>query len=229
MNDENYNSIHALNRAQLLDDSFNLARFGYLDFSTALNLLKYLHQETELIPLAAGFKAIEFLIESLDQEDFFDDLRDILLNIVDEIYVRINNSSLPITSEDEDYHVLTKLHVNLFACKIGAKSCLNDATRKLFLFDFETKELRINERPYLYCGSLGEDLASFNRVQLKAKILKANGNEQFYRDNQEEFNEIFYAFSGEKLKLLKRQFSLIKFNIFLKCFSISMRQKSHPH
>lgn len=199
MNDEGYNLIliHALNRAQLLDDSFNLARYGYLDFSIALDLLKYLHRETELVPLAAGFKVIEFLIESLDQQDFFEDLRDSLLNIVDEVYVRINNSTHPTTSEDEDYHVLTKLHVNLFACKIGAKSCLNEATRKLFLFEFETKELLVNERPYLYCGSLGEDLASFNWIQLKAKILKANGNEQFYRDNQEEFNEIFHAFSGE--------------------------------
>lgn len=201
MNDERYNLIliHVLNRAQLLDDSFNLARFGYLDFSTALNLLKYLHRETELIPLAAGFKVIEFLIESMDQQNFFDDLRDILLNIVDEVYVRINNLTLPTTSKDVDYHVLTKLHVNLFACKIGAKSCTYAATRKLFLFDFETKELHINERPHLYCGSLGEDLASFNWNQLKAKILKANGNEQFYRDNQEEFNEIFHAFSGKEI------------------------------
>lgn len=197
MNDEKFNSIHALNRAQLLDDSFNLARYDYLHFSTALNLLKYLRHETELVPLAAGFKAIEFMIESMDQQKFFDNLRDILLNIVDEIYVRINNSSLSVTPEDEDYHVLTKLHVNLFACKIGAKSCLKDATKKLFLFDFDLKQLHVNERPYLYCGTLGDDLASFNWVQLKAKILKANGNEQLYRDNQDEFSEIFHAFSGK--------------------------------
>jgi ERAP1-like C-terminal domain len=180
-----------------LDDSFNLARYDYLNFSTALNLLKYLRRETELIPLAAGFKAIEFLIESMDQQTFFEDLRDILVNIVDEIYVRINNSSFSTASDDEEYHVLTKLHVNLFACKIGAKSCLKDATRKLFLFDFEIKQLDVNDRPILYCGILGDDLASFNWIQLKTKILKANGNEQFYRDNQDEFNEIFHAFSGE--------------------------------
>ena len=196
-NEEKYNSIHALNRAQLLDDSFNLARYDYLDFSVALNMLKYLRHETELVPLTAGFKAIEFLIESMDEQKFFKDLRDILLSIVDDVYVRINNLSLPIKPEDEDYHVLTKLHVNLFACKIGAKSCLTDATRKLFLIDLEYKQVHINERPYLYCGALRDSLASLIWFQLKTKILNSNGNEQLYRDNQEEFNEIFYAFTGK--------------------------------
>lgn len=193
LNDGNFASIHKLNRAQLLDDSFNLARHGYLDFSLALNLIKYLHRETDLIPLTAGFKAIEFLATFLDQQDFFKDLRDILLQVVDEIYVRINNSSIPIA---EDYLVLTRHTVNLFACRFGAKSCSDDATRKLLLFDFENQEVEVNERPYLYCGVLGNDPASFNWMQLKMKLLKANGNEEFYRDNQEEFNDIFHALSA---------------------------------
>lgn len=192
-NGKNYNSIHALNRAQLLDDSFNLARYDYLDFSIALDLLKYLRHETDLIPLIAGFKSIEFLIESLNAQTYFEDLYEILLNIVDDIYVRINNSSHP---ENKDYHVLTKLHVNLFACKIGAKSCLEDATTKLNL---TSEEADINERPYLYCGALKNDLSSTIWNQLKMKVLKSNDNEQFYRDNEEEFNEIFEAFSSENL------------------------------
>lgn len=193
MNGANFNSIHELNRAQLLDDSFNLARSDYLNFDVALNLLKYLKQETSLVALVAGLKSIDFLLSSLDQESFFKDLRAALLSIVDELYVRINN--LSVASDDEDYHALTRLHVNSFACRVGAATCLKDATRKLFLFDYEYKEVDVDERPFLYCGVLGEDLASYNYAQLKLKIFKANGNEELYRDNQEEFNEIFDAFS----------------------------------
>lgn len=170
-----------------------MARYNYLDFNVALDLIKYLRQETELIPLTAGFKSIQFLLTFLDQQDFFVDFRDILLSIVDEVYVRINNST---TSEDDDYHVLTKLHVNLFACKLGARSCLNDATRKLSLFDFESGELDVDERPHLYCGILGADSISHYWEQLKTKLLKVNENEELYRDNQEEVNEIFEAFSA---------------------------------
>lgn len=192
---ELFNSIHSLNRAQLLDDSFNLARYNYLDFNVTMHLIKYLHQESDLIPLTAGFKAIEFLLTFLDQEEFFNDLRDILLSVVDEVYVRINNVSLPAASEDEDYHVLTKLHVNMFACKVGVQSCVNDVTSELFLFDLDLNDVDVNKRPYLYCGILGADLASLNWLLFKLKLRQANGNEEFYRDNQEEFNEIFDAFS----------------------------------
>lgn len=210
LNGANYSSIHKLNRAQLLDDSFNLARHDYLNFKTALDLIKYLRQETDLVPLMAGFKSIEFLLTFMDQEDFFVNLRDMLVNLVDEIYLRINNSSLPIASEDEDYHVLTKLHVNSFACKIGAQSCLKDAARNLFLLELslEWNALDVDERPYLYCGAFSNDLAAFNWDQLKQK-LRANENEEYYRDNQEEFTEIFEAFSAcdtnlERLELLLR-------------------------
>lgn len=193
---ENFNSIHELNRAQLLDDSFNLARYDYLDFKIALDLIKYLHQEEELIPLKAGFKSIEFLLTFLDEQTFYKDLRAQLLGIVDEIYVRINNDSTSVTAEDEDYRMLRKLDVNFFACKVGAKSCLRDTTTKLFLFDFESNELDVDERSFLYCGALGEDLANFNWLQLKMKVIAANGNEEYYRDNQDEFDEIFEAFSA---------------------------------
>ena len=179
-----------------MDDSFNLARYDYLDFKIALDLIKYLHKENELEPLMAGFKAIEFLLTFLDEQNFYKDLRDKLLNIVDEIYVRINNDSIPVAAEDEDYHVLRKLHVNLFACKFGAKSCLSETTKKLFLFDFEYRELDVDERSYLYCGALGDDLANYTWFQLKTKIIAANENEEYYRENQDELDEIYYAFSA---------------------------------
>lgn len=180
----------------MLDDSFNLARHGYLDFGVALNLIKYLREEHELVPLIAGFKAIEFLLTFVDQEDFFADLRDIMLEIVDDVYVRLNNASLKIAPEDEEYHVLTKLQVNLFACRFGVKSCLDDAITKLVLFDYQQNELDVNERPYSYCGILAGPWAGYSWVQLGLKISLSNKNEALYRDKQEEFNEIFYAFSA---------------------------------
>ncbi|CRL07552.1 CLUMA_CG020517, isoform A [Clunio marinus] len=195
LNGVNFTRIHELNRAQLLDDSFNLARSDYLSFEIALNILKYLKHETSLAPLVAGLKSIDFLLSFLDQQDFFEDLHDVLLSIVDEIYVTTNNPPATITTEDEDYHVLTKLHVNMFACKIGAESCVRDTTKKTFLFDFEMYELDVDERPYLYCGMMKDEIAAFQWSQLKLKILQTNGRQQFYRENLEEINEIFEAFT----------------------------------
>lgn len=184
----------------MLDDSFNLAKAGYLDFATALNLLNYLPREFELDPLVAGFRTIEFLMESLDEQKFYQELRDRLVDIVEKVYVKIRTlAERDVTQAGSVSHriALTRLHVNRFACRIGVKSCLNDISQSLFLVNFADVQLNIDERPFMYCGSVGEvDLAQKNWSVLKKKIVVANEfNDHEYRNNQEEINEIFDAFS----------------------------------
>jgi len=74
LNSENYKNIHLLNRAQLLDDSLNLARAGVLKYSTALDLTTYLKNETDFIPWISYFRALTFLNSRLtgtkDYENF---------------------------------------------------------------------------------------------------------------------------------------------------------------
>jgi aminopeptidase N len=58
---ENHTNIHPLNKAQLLDDSLNLARAGVLSYTTALDLTTYLEFETDLIPWLSYFRSLTFL------------------------------------------------------------------------------------------------------------------------------------------------------------------------
>lgn len=48
-----YNKIHVLNRAQLVDDSLNLARAGLTHYNVALDVLRYLEAESDYPPWAA--------------------------------------------------------------------------------------------------------------------------------------------------------------------------------
>lgn len=57
----NVEEVPVINRAQLIDDAFNLARSGRLDYSVALNLSRYLRKETELIPWKSASTALKFL------------------------------------------------------------------------------------------------------------------------------------------------------------------------
>ncbi|VDP29664.1 unnamed protein product [Soboliphyme baturini] len=50
---DDYEKIHFLSRAQLLDDSQNLARAGLISYELALNLTKYLSKETSYVPWTA--------------------------------------------------------------------------------------------------------------------------------------------------------------------------------
>lgn len=48
-----FDRIHVLNRAQLVDDSLNLARAGKIEYGFPLGILNYLSKETDYIPWAS--------------------------------------------------------------------------------------------------------------------------------------------------------------------------------
>jgi aminopeptidase N len=55
----NYNQIHVMNRAQLIDDSFALVTAGYLeDYQTAYDILKYLVNEDDFFPWYPAYRYI---------------------------------------------------------------------------------------------------------------------------------------------------------------------------
>jgi len=64
LNESNTN-IHVLNRAQLIDDSFNLARAGMLHYSVALNLSTYLMKEDDEIPWYTAIECLSYVVERM--------------------------------------------------------------------------------------------------------------------------------------------------------------------
>lgn len=62
---ENYRKIHKANRAALLDDAFNLARAGYLNYSIPFDLSNYLIRETDYEPWVAAVNSFKFLNKML--------------------------------------------------------------------------------------------------------------------------------------------------------------------
>lgn len=57
----NHTEIHALNRAQILDDAMNLARSGLLTYNMALSLTTYLKNERHYLPWKAGFNSLAYI------------------------------------------------------------------------------------------------------------------------------------------------------------------------
>jgi aminopeptidase N len=53
LNSNNYEQIHLLNRAQLVDDSLNLARAGKISYDVPFGILGYLSKEADYIPWAS--------------------------------------------------------------------------------------------------------------------------------------------------------------------------------
>ena len=63
--------IPVINRCQLIDDAFNLARSGRLDYSVALNLTRYLSNEREYLPWKSASMALKFLDSMLGRTPIY--------------------------------------------------------------------------------------------------------------------------------------------------------------
>ena len=61
LSSKDFLKIHRANRAALIDDAFNLARAGYVDYPIAFNLSKYLAQEIDYEPWVAAVNNFKFL------------------------------------------------------------------------------------------------------------------------------------------------------------------------
>lgn len=70
-----YKEIHLLNRAQLIDDAFNLARSGHLSYDVPFGISTYLVQETDYIPWYSYLTAFDFLNKILAKSDEYDTLK----------------------------------------------------------------------------------------------------------------------------------------------------------
>lgn len=59
--ERDHESIHTLNRAQLIDDMFNLVKSNHNNASVLMELIKYVKNETDYYPLYSLFQGLNFM------------------------------------------------------------------------------------------------------------------------------------------------------------------------
>ena len=135
--------IHVLNRAQLLDDALNFARYNHITVSRALDLMQYLQHETDFIPMVPGIKLMDLFLRRFDGQDFYGAfevfskafrtfqlniffLQKIVIETVRKMYDIINTPKTVEHPDDAHFTKLSKLTVNMFACRLGIGKCSLD-------------------------------------------------------------------------------------------------------
>ncbi len=66
-----HTAIDPMNRAQILNNAFHLARAGMLDYTTALGIASYLPKERSYIVWSAAKKAFSYLGEMLKRTEAY--------------------------------------------------------------------------------------------------------------------------------------------------------------
>ena len=117
---EDHTKIHRINRAQVMDDAFDLARGGLLDYSTALKTTEYLKSETDYIPWKAALTGFVYLEDMMKRTAGFGDLKTYLIGALQPLYERLGFEEQP-----DDSFLDEKLRIVMFGllCRLDHKEC----------------------------------------------------------------------------------------------------------
>lgn len=149
LNGDNFDKIHPLNRAQLIDDVHNFGIFGYISLNYTLDLVKYVKQETDLIPLISAFK----VFKSLSLKFRHENNKNIQRLFWESIESNYKKFPLLNYSPTTDTHInkLLRMDVVQFACSVGLESCLNEA---FTIYTASVSIIPADFRPAIYCGAM---------------------------------------------------------------------------
>ena len=169
----NHLDISRLSRAQLLDDSLNLARAQLLDYDFALNLTRYLTKERDYTPWLSGLKAITYLDRMFRRGEDYENLqlfaKDMLSEILSEL---VDNES------DEYMTVQTRSLIMSWSCYFGLEPCIEKAREEFSAWStYQDSEnfLNPNDKSYVYCNGIrfGDHLdwnLAWERLQVTTMI-----------------------------------------------------------
>ncbi|XP_055019116.1 aminopeptidase N-like, partial [Boleophthalmus pectinirostris] len=167
----NPDSIPLLNRGQLIDDAFNLARAQLVSVSLALNSTRFLSTETEYIPWQFAEKNLRYFVLMFDRSEVYGFMQTYLRDQVTGLYNHFknytDNSTVPTDYTAQSCQILA---INL-ACTNGLPACVNMA-KDMFKFWMTNKTNKIhpNLRSVIYCqaiaaGGLAEWEFAWDRLQ----------------------------------------------------------------
>lgn len=81
LDSDKYDSVDEFDRSVLLDDMFNLARAGYLDYEILFYALKYLKRETKQLPIKIAINNLRSLMRYFETTQNDDDYKKIMVRI----------------------------------------------------------------------------------------------------------------------------------------------------
>ncbi|XP_077598341.1 aminopeptidase Ey-like [Stigmatopora nigra] len=152
----NHKLLPVINRAQLVDDAFNLARAKIIPTVLALNTTKYLNKETEYMPWEAALNNLDFFYLMFDRSDVYGPMQDYLQKQAISLFEHYENITDNWTKVP-DGHMDQYNQVNAIslACKTGYVKCRNLATT-LFTkwMNDKINPIHPNLRTTVYCNAI---------------------------------------------------------------------------
>uniref|UniRef100_A0A3P9D8U2 Aminopeptidase n=1 Tax=Maylandia zebra TaxID=106582 RepID=A0A3P9D8U2_9CICH len=149
--------IPVINRAQLVDDAFSLARAQLLSTSLALRTTFYLSKETEYMPWQSALNNLDYYYLMLDRTDVYQPMQDYIRKQVTPLFLYFKNmtldwSSVPVQHTDQ-YNQENAIRM---ACRSGVPECNSLTTTwfKKWMEEPQQNMIHPNLRSVVYCSAI---------------------------------------------------------------------------
>ncbi|NXA27343.1 AMPN Aminopeptidase, partial [Ibidorhyncha struthersii] len=150
-----HQAIPVINRAQIIDDAFNLARARYVNVTLALATTRFLHRETEYMPWEAALNNLHYFQLMFDRSEVFGVMTKYIRKQVTPLfnhYKNITNNWVSIPSGLMDQY--NEINAISTACSYGIAECQELATNYFLQWKENASKNPIppNLRSSIYCS-----------------------------------------------------------------------------
>uniref|UniRef100_A0A3P8SK36 Aminopeptidase n=1 Tax=Amphiprion percula TaxID=161767 RepID=A0A3P8SK36_AMPPE len=151
----NRHLIPLMNRGQLIDDAFNLARAKLIDVTLALNSTLFLREEREFLPWESAVTNLHYFVLMFDRSEVYGPMQAYLRDQVEGLYdfyrKYTNNSTVP-----EDHSEHNQVNAIWMACSNGLPECVEMAKLKFteWMQPNGTNNIHPNLRSVIYCQAV---------------------------------------------------------------------------
>ncbi|XP_061855431.1 aminopeptidase N [Colius striatus] len=150
----NHQVIPVINRAQIIDDAFNLARAKYIDVTVALNTTRFLSSETEYMPWKAALNNLQYLQLMFDRSEVFGAMTKYIQKQVTPLFNYYKETTNNWTNIPdglmEQYNEINAINT---ACSYGIAECqeLANSYSRQWMSNASNNPIPANLRSSIYC------------------------------------------------------------------------------
>ncbi|KAM8895416.1 aminopeptidase N-like isoform 1-T3 [Spinachia spinachia] len=120
----NHQALSIINRAQIIDDAFNLAKAKIINITLALTTTKYLSKERDYIPWVSALRNVNYFILMFDRTEVYGALQTYFKKQIQPLFehfrtITANWTKVP-TGHNDQYNQINAIQM---ACSMGVQSC----------------------------------------------------------------------------------------------------------
>ncbi|XP_059190936.1 aminopeptidase N-like [Centropristis striata] len=174
--------IPVINRAQLVDDAFNLARAQMVSTTLALNSTLYMSVETEYMPWQSALDNLDYYYLMLDRTEVYKPMQDYMKKLVTPLFLYFKNMTSDWTSvPDRHTDQYNQVNAIRMACRTEEPECRNLTTTwfKQWMDSPQHNLINPNLRSTVYCSAMaagGEAEWEFGWSQFKKATLASEAS-----------------------------------------------------